>query len=652
MDYNQIEGALMKKILNYLSALLLIPTLALTVSAAGTAAAASQALVEMQGALKVLFAILGVMVLLCIITLAIKRKTGISGGSIATLIVATVAVACISVFCMQIYNEAAHQNIPAAPLPEATQQSPEAQPDETKAEETEAPTETTPPTEAPILFAPAMNAGSDPANWEINWQIIENDVEVDSFNRAEPISFGDPEEYFALPGIATFRGNNYRNSATYGTAEVTNKTLTTVWSHRIGMYNGWGGCAWTGQPLVVQWDEETKQIMNLHSSKKNKEDLVEVIYATLDGNIHFYDLSDGTETRSPIFMQMNFKGAGALDPRGYPLMYVGSGVNNGGMGARMFIVSLIDGTILWEYGNKDSYAMRNWTAFDSSPLVDAETDTLIWPGENGILYTMKLNTVYDKAAGTISIAPDNMVKTTYTTTFSENENRYLGYEPSASIVDNYLYISENGGMFYCVDLNTMELVWAQDTKDDSNSSPAFEWGEDKVGYLYTAPSLHWTAEKSAGTISIYKLNAQTGEIVWEYPIDCVTVKDVSGGVQASPVLGKEGTNIEDLVIYAVARTPKTYDGILIAFNRETGEVVWEVDTKNYSWSSPVAIYTDDGRAYILTCNASGKIRLVDGATGEVVYSLGLEQTVEASPIVFGNMIVLGSREGIYGFKIS
>ena len=642
----------MKKILHYLSALLLIPALALTASAAGTALAASQALVDMQGALKVLLAIAAAMTLLCVITIAVKRKTGISTGIVVILILATIAVAGITLLCVQTYQAAAQQIIPSAPLPEATNQTPDTEPAPTEAEQTEAPTETAAPTEAPVVFAPGMTADTDPANWEINWQIIENDVVVENYSRAEPISFGDPEDYFALPGIATFRGNNYRNTATYGTASISNEMLTTVWSHRIGMFNGWGGCAWTGQPLVVQWDEETKQIMNLHSSKKSKEDLVEVIYATLDGSIHFYDLADGSETRSAISMGMNFKGAGALDPRGYPLMYVGSGVNNGGKGARMFIVSLIDGSILWEYGNNDSYAMRNWTAFDSSPLVDAETDTLIWPGENGILYTMKLNTVYDKAAGTISIAPDNMVKTTYTTTFSENENRYLGYEPSASIVDNYLYISENGGMFYCVDLNTMELVWAQDTKDDSNSSPAFEWGDDQVGYLYTAPSLHWTAEKSAGTISIYKLNAQTGEIVWEYPIDCVTVKDVSGGVQASPVLGKEGTNIENLVIYAVARTPKTYDGILIAFDRESGEVVWQTDTKNYSWSSPVAIYTDDGRAYILTCNASGKIRLVDGATGEIVYALGLEQTVEASPIVFNDMIVLGSREAIYGFKIS
>ena len=53
-------------------------------------------------------------------------------------------------------------------------------------------------------------------------------------------------------------------------------------------------------------------------------------------------------------------------------------------------------------------------------------------------------------------------------------------------------------------------------------------------------------------------------------------------------------------------------------------------------------------------NASGKIRLVDGATGEVLYALGFDksQTTEASPVVFGNMMVMGTREGIYGIKIS
>ena len=518
--------------------------------------------------------------------------------------------------------------------------------------ETEPPViETEAPTEPPVIFAPAMTAVSDPKNFGLEWEIIENEQLVESYTRAEPISFGEGSEYFALPGIATFRGNNFRNNATYGTATVSSKKLTKVWSHVIEQLDDWGGCAWTGQPLVVQWDDETKAIMNLYDSKKEKEGLVEVIYATLDGKVHFYDLEDGKETRKPIKIGMNFKGAGALDPRGYPLLYVGAGLYTHNKTPRMYVVSLITGEILYEYGNKETFNERNWIAFDSSPLVDAETDTLIWPSESGILYTVKLNTEYDKTAGTISVNPDTPVKTRYRSDYSK-AGRYLGYESSASIVDHYLYVSENGGLFHCIDLNTMELVWAQDTKDDSNSSPVFEWGEDGNGYIYTAPSLHWTAKKDKGSVSIYKLNAQTGEIVWELTRDCVTVKDVSGGVQSTPLLGKEGTNIEDLIIYIVARVPTAYDGTMIAINRQTGEVVWEISTRNYAWSSPVAFYTEDGKAYLAFVNASGKVRLVDGATGEILSDLGFDQTTEASPVVFGNMMVLGTREGVYGIKVS
>lgn len=610
----------------------------------------------MKTALMILLAVCALLAVLCIYMTASRssarkrrRKSPVGAGTVAFAYISAAAVLAVFLFCAGIYRDALTGEQSAVRTPSANISDPV----EVFApvdDPTEAPAVT--PTEAPLLpFEPAKTALSDPENWGVTWEVIENDEIVESYTRADPISFGDASEYFALPGIATFRGNNYRNNATYGTAEITNKTLTKVWSHGIGSYNNWGGCAWTGQPLVVQWDDETKAIMNLYESKKNKDGLVEVIYATLDGNIHFYDLSDGTETRDPIFMGMNFKGAGALDPRGYPLLYVGAGLYNNGKGPRMYVVSLIDGSILYEYGNSDAFAQRDWTAFDSSPLVDAETDTLVWPGECGILYTIKLNTAYDKAAGTISVTPDTPVKARYSTAYSEN-GRYLGFESSVSIVENYLYVSENGGMFYCVDLNTMELVWAQDTKDDSNSSPVFEWGADGSGYIYTAPSLHWTAEGGAGSVTIYKLNAQTGEIVWEYTKECVTVEGVSGGVQSTPLLGKEGTNIEGLVIYVIARTPKAYDGVMIAFDTETGEVVWEMDTKNYAWSSPTAFYTDDGKAYIVITNASGKIRLVDGGTGEILSALGLDQTTEASPVIFGNMMVLGTREGIYGIKVS
>ena len=516
---------------------------------------------------------------------------------------------------------------------------------------------TEPPTTVPpdprLFFSPAKTENSDPDLFQLTWEIAVGDEIVESFVREDPICFELDQEYFALPGIATFRGNNYRNNASYGTAVVEKETMGIAWSHRIGNLNKWGGCAWTGQPLVVQWDDETKAIMDtMYDSKKEKDGLVEVIYATLDGYIHFYDLQDGSKTRDAIYMGMNFKGAGALDPRGYPLLYVGSGLYINGAAPRMFVVNLITGKIIYQHGNNDPYNIRDWSAFDSSPLVDAESDTLIWPGESGVLYTIKLNTEYDKEAGTISVNPDAPVKTRYTSYYSVEEKRYLGYEASASIVDHYLFTSENGGLFQCVDLNTMELIWAQDTKDDSNSSPVFEWGENGEGYIYTAPSLHWTAKGHDGAISIYKLDAATGEVLWTYERECVRYDDIAGGVQCTPLLGKEGTDIDGLIIYAIGRTPSAYRGVLIALDKDTGEKIWEISSGNYAWSSPVALYTEEGDAYIFLANASGICRLIDGATGEVLATIDLDETVEASPVVFGNMLVIGSREGVYGIKIS
>ena len=514
--------------------------------------------------------------------------------------------------------------------------------------------ETTAPSTEPVpdpTFTPALTDGTNPDKWGITWEIIQNGEIVENYQRPEPISFGKPEDYFALPGISTFRGNNFRNNASYGTATVTEKEISEKWANYIDSFNGWTGAGWTGQPLIVKWDEETKAHMNLYPSKKTKEDLVEVIYATLDGRIYFYDLDDGSYTRDSLFVGMNFKGAGSLDPRGYPILYVGSGDYLDGTTPRMYIISLIDGSILYQRSGNDAFSQRSWAAFDSSPLIDAETDTLIWPGESGILYTIKLNTAYDKAAGTLTMNPEEAVKNRYYTERSSEEGYWIGYEPSCIIVDRYLYISENGGMFFCIDLNTMELVWAQDTRDDSNSTPVFEWDGTDGGFIYTAPSLHWTNTDGSGYISIYKLNAKTGEIVWEQKFDCKTVDGVSGGVQSSPLMGKPGTELEGLILYTIARTPGYWDGKLVAFDTKTGEIVWQYIMDCYTWSSPVAAYDENGKAYILVGDSVGTMVMLDGK-GNVLDSMDLGSNIEASPAIYENTMVIGTRgQVIYGIKI-
>ncbi len=607
----------------------------------------------MKPALTVLVIVLGAFILSSIVFtwITVRSKQG-NLPILITLYLGTIIVLLCTLFA---YKRIQGNNETPVIIPETTA-STETQDTTGETSVPETTDETTTPTEPEPTFTPAFTDNSNPENWGVTWEAITQGTIVESYQRAEPIRFGQGADYTGLEGIITFRGDNYRSGPTYGTANVVDKTLTEKWKANIGSFNGWPGSGWTGQPLIVRWSDEMRQIMNLYTDKKAKDGLVEVIYATLDGYIYFYDLDDGSYTRDPVWVGMNFKGAGSLDPRGYPLMYVGSGDYVDGKTPRMYIISLIDGSILYEKSGADNFTLRgDWSAFDSSPLVDAETDTLIWPGESGILYTIKLNSKFDAEAGSISVNPEEIVKFRYNTSRSGGGKYWLGFEPSAVIVDRYLYISENGGMFFCIDLDTMELVWAQDTDDDSNSTPVFEWDESgETGYIYTAPSLHWTASGSGtGTVTIYKLNAKTGEIVWSNTYNCHTVSGVSGGVQSTPLLGKPGTSLEGLIIYSIARTPNGYDGTLVAFDTKTGEKVWDMYMESYTWSSPAAVYTEDGTGYVVVCDSAGSMFLLDGKTGEELSQISLGSNVEASPAVFENTIVVGTRgQRIFGICVN
>ena len=209
------------------------------------------------------------------------------------------------------------------------------------------------------------------------------------------MDFIGPEDYGKLPGIFTFRGSNFRDSSSYGKAALNAAQFGEYWTVATGGMSGggtyWGGSGWTGQPLAVQWPESTKKIMDMYDWAKEKDDLVEIIYATLAGRVYFIDMETGKQTRDSVYLGYPFKGAGSVDPRGYPLMYLGGGVSGEGT-PRIMIVSLIDGEVLYTTGNGDDFAPRSWSAWDSSALVDAETDQLIYPGVNGVLYILDLNT--------------------------------------------------------------------------------------------------------------------------------------------------------------------------------------------------------------------------------------------------------------------
>jgi len=550
-------------------------------------------------------------------------------------------------------------------------------------------TASVPPTPTPVpslalSLVPQATDKTNPALFGFQTDIMVDGQIVDSYTREDPISFGSGDEYTALEGITTFRGNNYRNMSGYGTATVTDEKLSLMLMKNTIRVGNYGGSGWTGQPLVVKWPAELREKMTtLDEQYRSQEDFTEVIFCSLDGRIYFMDLKTGAKTRQYITIGAPTKGTASLDPRGYPIIYVGQGLQSNGdanycENMYMRAYSLIDGKLLMEVGfeEADPFALRYWQAYDSSPLIDAKTDTLIWPGENGVLYTFKLNTSYIPEAGVVTMAPNPMVvKYRYTSTLNTSRETSKGgrwgTEDSAVAWRNYLMYTDNAGVLQCVDLNTMTLVYANDLGNDSDVTMVLEEvPEQQRVYLYAGCEYDedvLNAQPGTGPCYAYKIDAMTGEIVWKvaFTADSSNTR-VDGGILASPVLGKEGTTLEGLVIYNVTQmvSGDSNTSALVAIDKETGEIVWTYDmgVEGWSCSSPVAVYSDrkdaSGKtiAYLVQCEIGGTVVLlrVDGAVENgytEVSKLNVNEAAdtegpnnfEATPAVYGNTIVIGSR---------
>lgn len=548
----------------------------------------------------------------------------------------------------------------AAPtVTDTASESPEAFTDEPSAEPTEEPT---PEPAAYNDIVPHSSASASNYGFKTDLLVNGNTVKTlpDGFDKIE---FLHDSKYAQADGVLSFRGSCFRNDAYFGTATADAGKLQQIWHHDTysvpkgegGGYSGvWTGTGWTGQALLVRWDSETKAIMNMYDSAKAKDGLVEVISATMDGNIYFYDLETGEPTRNKLTFGVPFKGSGTVDPRGWPILYVGQGdhYKESGKESKAYVISLIDGSVLATVGKKpDSFALRTFHAYDSAAIVDGITDTLFYPAENGILYRVKLNTNFDKAAGTLTMSPEEPVKLRYKSIRSESGNYWLGYEASAVAWRNYLYLCDNSGFMQCVDVNTMKTLWVQDTWDDTNATPCLE--EDPANhtaYLYVGNTLDNKMDSSGmGPVAFFKIDACTGEIIWQKEYRISTDKHVTGGFQGSAVLGRG--ELEGLVITTYSSVGNGYEGYVVAYDTKTGDEAWRFKVAGYTWCSPVAMYDANGKAYIIVCNCLGDVYVLDGQ-GQQLDKINLESNIEASPVAFDNYIVIGTRvKGMFGLKI-
>lgn len=459
---------------------------------------------------------------------------------------------------------------------------------------------------------------------------------------AAPQTF--PEVYSEVEGILTFRGSHDRHAPSFGTARMKQFKPSIVWQRTTGRSSWGGGAGWTGQPAIVKWKPEVLKTMNVKAKFLQKPGFTEVIYASLDGNVYFMDLETGEETRAPIKGANPIKGSVSVDARGYPLLYVGEGIpENGTIGFNLY--SLTNQKKLFYMKGIDPYAKRKWGAFDGSALFNREEDTLLVGGENGMLYHVKLNTVFNPDKKSISVKP---VVSKYR--YGIKGNAYPGIENSVAVHGHLAFFADNGGSLQALDLHKHEPVWSLPATDDTDATIVVE-EEDGIPYLYTGTEVDKQGAK--GNSILRKIDGITGKVVWQRKYACLSVlgeHPVNGGLLATPVAGKK--EIGHLVIFTIARYGTLGSGLMVAIDKKTGKEAWKLPMKNYAWSSPVDVYDEAGNAYIVQADSKGTISVIDAKAGKVKGSLNTGSNIEASPAIFNDRLVVATRGGkILGMKL-
>ncbi len=439
-----------------------------------------------------------------------------------------------------------------------------------------------------------------------------------------PAAWGEPLNV-DFKGVVCFRGNPQRNF--YGTGPIPTGPVKVLWRAPIGSNpdGHWNGVGWTGQPLIVDWPAEVRPFMNFSKPGGPR---LEVIQGALDGRVHFFDADTGLPSRRSLPMPAfnPIKGTVSVDPRGYPLLFVGTGLKKPHGGFHIY--SLIDFKELFWIDSADPSAPRDWGGWDSNSLV--LKDTLFAPAENGYFCCAKLNTVWDAKFGKISIRPElRKIRLTKE-----------GVENSMAVWGRYGYCADNGGQLFRIDLDHPdEFKKLFDLGDDTDSTISF----DKDGTFYVGIEVD---KRKNGSGTVYKIDAKSAKVLWTWSFRAGSMyggggaNPINGGILSSAAIWPEG----NLVFYTTSHDPTIGMGRLVALNRQTGKPVWTKRLRSYSWSSPIV---SDG--VLVACDAAGSLYILDARNGSNLISgreyFSLGANVEGSPIVFEGRIYVGVRGG-------
>ncbi|MGH2725219.1 MAG: PQQ-binding-like beta-propeller repeat protein [Actinomycetota bacterium] len=427
-------------------------------------------------------------------------------------------------------------------------------------------------------------------------------------------------------GLTTFRGNATRTY--YGQGPVpsdpevlwrfpTSGGMCSESSDQEGTRT-WCGTGWTGQPNVVEPEKGPPQVR----------------FGAYDRAVHILNARTGRAVMEPFVTGDLIKGTVTSDPDGYPLLYTGSRDNS------FRVLALDRGNKPVELWSLSSNSAPNpvWNNdWDGSALVI--DDYVLEGGENSWFYVVKLNRDYD-AKGKVTVDPEirMMVPGFDQQLFSELGDNEVSIENSVAFdaERGVAYFANSGGLVQGWDVSevlrgkdTHRRVFRFWTGEDTDASIVI----DDEGFLYVASEQERYNARGKEVGQLMKLDPtrRANPVVWALDIS-------GGGMWATPGLWKN------------ALLQATNSGRIIAVNRATGKVRWEIELTPPTWTSPVIV---DGVLIVGDCaGLLHAYRLRDNPLAgppQELWQVKLEGCIESTPAVWKGMVYVGSRGGaVYG----
>jgi outer membrane protein assembly factor BamB len=187
------------------------------------------------------------------------------------------------------------------------------------------------------------------------------------------------------------------------------------------------------------------------------------------------------------------------------------------------------------------------------------------------------------------------------------KQEYGDIEASPLLFNNFLYVGNTAGIFFCVEREKGELQWKFRLSENTK----------RKGIRTTATATDSLIIFGAEDGSIYALDARYGTERWSY--------DTGSPIFASPA-------INNGVVYCGSN-----NGFLYAINAKSGALVWKFNAGASIYATPsftnnlVLIGTTGGKLYALNAN--------DGSTK---WTTEFNSVINSSAVISGNVAYVGT----------